>query len=271
MPDQATARARAAVPLLTLITEQSLDADYEVVAARGASQASAGRRRSVIAAIVAMAGILGTIAFVQTSRSAGLQRTDKADLIARVAAAKTALADEGRQLSLLQAAATSATNSYAALDAKLRSALGDLNALGAQAGSAPVSGTGIEVTVTDGGTTGGEVQDSDLRALVNALWISGAKAVSVNGERLTTRSALRNSGSVIRLNGVSLSSPYIVIAVGPSVGTWSATVSGGAFRTGASTYGFTYSEAYPGSVTVPPSSSGMLTLNYAKPSRKDQQ
>ncbi|WP_164512429.1 DUF881 domain-containing protein [Nocardioides baekrokdamisoli] len=256
---------------MTLITEQSLDADYEVVAARGPSQAPPGRRRTVIATVVALAGILGTIAFVQTSRSAALQRTDKDDLIARVTAAKAALNDEGRRLSLLQASTSSATNAYGRVDGQWRAALGDLNNLGAQAGSAPVSGTGIQVTVTDGGSSGGQVQDSDLRALVNALWIAGAKAISINGERLSTRSAMRNSGSVIRLNGVSLSSPYVVTAVGPAVGTWSATVSGGTFRSGASTFGFTYSEAYPGSVTVPAGSSGMLTLSYAKPSGKDQQ
>lgn len=217
-----------------------------------------------------MAGILCTIAFVQTSRSSASSRTDKDDLIARVTAAKAALADAGRQLSILQSSTSSVAAIDDTLDGQLRTVLGDLNDLGARAGSAPVSGTGIDVTVTDGSSPGGEVQDSDLRALVNALWIAGAKAVSVNGERLSTRSSLRNSGTVIRVNGVSLSSPYVVTAVGPSVGTWSATASGGTFRTSASTYGFSYSEAYPGSVTVPSGTSGMLTLNYAKPSGKDK-
>lgn len=271
MPDRATARARAAVPLLTLITEQSLDADYEVVAARGASQSPPRRRRAIIATVVAAAGILCTIAFVQTSRGAASSRTDKDDLIARVTAAKVALADAGRQLSVLQGSTSAAAGVVNTLDSRLRTVLGDLNDLGAQAGSAPVSGTGVEVTVTDGGPSGGEVQDSDLRALVNALWIAGAKAISVNGQRLSTLSSLRNSGTVIRLNNVSLSSPYVVTAVGPSVGTWSATVSGGTFRTSASRYGFSYSEAYPGTVTVPAGPSGMLTLNYAKLSGKDQQ
>lgn len=269
MPDEATARARAAVPLLTLITEQSLDADYRIVAERGPSQASPRRRRTVIATVVAAAGVLCTIAFVQTARTASLQRTDKDDLIARVTAAKTSLAAQGRQLSLLQSQTSSATSAYSGLDEELRRELSALNSLGSQAGSAPVTGTGIIVTVTDGNSTGGEVQDSDLRALVNALWVAGAKAISVNGQRLGNRSSLRNSGSVIRVNGTSLSSPYVVTAVGPTVGTWSATASGGTFRTGASTYGFTYSEAYPGSVTVPAGTSGMLTLTYAKGTGKD--
>lgn len=270
MPDEATARARAAVPLLTLITEQSLDADYEVVAARGPGQPSPTRRRTVIATVVAAAGVLCTIAFVQTARSAGSLQSDKEDLIARVSAAKASLAAQGRELSQLQAATSAASNTAATLDERLRSVLGELNDLGSQAGTAPVTGTGIVVTVTDADSASGEVQDSDLRALVNALWIAGAKAVSVNGQRLSTRSSLRNSGSVIRVNGVSLSSPYVVNAVGPSVGTWSATASGGVFRTSAATYGFTYSEAYPGSVTVPSGASGMLALKYATPAGKDQ-
>ena len=271
MPDRATARARAAVPLLTLITEQSLDADYELVAQRGPSTASPRRRRTVIATVVAMAGILGTIAFVQTADHASLLRTDKDDLIARVSAAKVALANEGKQLSTLQAATSAVTGTNGALSAQLATVLGQLNELGAAAGSAPVSGTGIQVTVTDGGSAGAEVQDSDLRALVNALWVAGARAISVNGQRLSNRSSLRNSGTVIRVNGVSLSSPYVVSAVGPSVGTWSATASGGTFRTSASNFGFSYSEAYPGTVTVPAGGSGMLTLTYAKQAGKDQQ
>lgn len=271
MPDEATARARAAVPLLTLITEQSLDADYEVVAARGPRPDSPRRRRTVIATVVAAAGVLCTIAFVQTARSAGSLQTDKEDLIGRVTAAKAQLATQGRELSQLQASTSSAADTFGTLEDRLRTVLGELNDLGAQAGSAPVTGTGIVVTVTDAVSASGEVQDSDLRALVNALWIAGAKAVSVNGQRLSTRSSLRNSGTVIRVNGVSLSSPYVVSAVGPSVGTWSATVSGGVFRTSASTYGFTYSEAYPGSVTVPSGTSGMLALKYATTTGKDQQ
>lgn len=271
MPDEATARARAAVPLLTLITEQSLDADYEVVAQRGPSQSSPSRRRTVIATIVAVAGLLCTVAFVQTSRTASSARTDKADLIARVSAAKAGVANQGRELTALRGAIAAAAGTYGSMDQVLRGELARLSALGSAVGSAPVIGTGIEVTVTDGGPDGAEVQDSDLRALVNALWIAGASAVSVNGQRLTNLSSLRNSGSVIRVNGVSLSSPYVVSAVGPSVGTWSASASGGVFRTSASRYGFSYSEAYPGSVTVPATGSGMLTLTYAKHVGKDQQ
>lgn len=264
MPDRATARARAAVPLLTLLTEQSLDADYEVVAARGPSPASPRRRRTVIATVVAAAGVLCTIAFVQTARSASVVRTDKADLISRVSAAKATLTQQGRELSTLQSEVSSATAAYGTADDKMKAALGMLTQLGSQAGSTPVTGAGVEVTVTDGDSGGALVQDSDLRALVNGLWSAGAKAVSVNGQRLSNRSSLRNSGTVIRVNGVSLSSPYVVSAVGPALGDWSRTDTGSLFKSNAANFGFSYSEAYLESVTVPAGPSGMLTLTYAK-------
>lgn len=270
MPDRATARARAAAPLLALITEQSLDADYQVVAERGASQASPRRRRTVIAAVVAMAGVLCTIAFVQTSRSASLERSDKDDLISRVTAAKASLTEQDKKLVALQNQVASSTSALGGLNEQVRALLAELTSLGTTVGSAPLTGPGIEVTVTDGPTQDGEVQDSDLRALINALWLSGARGISVNGQRLSNQNALRNSGTVIRVNGVSLSSPYAVVAVGSTVGNWSATASGGVFRTHADNFGFSYAEAYPGSVTVPAGPSGMLTLTYVKATGKEE-
>ncbi|MGH3331031.1 MAG: DUF881 domain-containing protein, partial [Nocardioidaceae bacterium] len=48
----------------------------------------------------------------------------------------------------------------------------------------------------------------------NALWDSGAEAISINGQRLTNLSSIRQAGSAITVNFVSLSRPYVVSAIG---------------------------------------------------------
>ena len=56
---------------------------------------------------------------------------------------------------------------------------------------------------------------SDLRDVINELWLDGAEAIAVNGERITVTSALTDIGSSILLDGAYLQPPYQVVAIGP--------------------------------------------------------
>jgi uncharacterized protein YlxW (UPF0749 family) len=91
----------------------------------------------------------------------------------------------------------------------------------------PVAGPGIVVTLgdeQDRGTAGGGarprrgtsglVTDRDLQGLVNGLWSVGAEAVSVNGLRLTARSAIRFAGQAVLVDFRPISPPYVVQAIG---------------------------------------------------------
>jgi uncharacterized protein YlxW (UPF0749 family) len=92
-----------------------------------------------------------------------------------------------------------------------------LNRLAVQAGSVPVHGPGVQVVVDDAPNATGpqqQVLDRDLQKLVNALWLSGAEAISINGQRLTSLSAIRHAGSAITVNYRSLLRPYVVTAIG---------------------------------------------------------
>ena len=40
----------------------------------------------------------------------------------------------------------------------------------------------------------------DLQIVVNGLWDAGAEAISVNGQRLTSKSAIRFAGQAILVN-----------------------------------------------------------------------
>ena len=93
------------------------------------------------------------------------------------------------------------------------------------AGLVPVTGAGLEVTLDDSkldvAPSGGTVNDlvihsQDVQAVVNALWRSGAEAMSINGQRLVGTSAVLCVGNTLLLNGTVHSPPYVVRAVGAS-------------------------------------------------------
>ncbi len=84
----------------------------------------------------------------------------------------------------------------------------------------PVRGSGLEVALVPGELPGiplaAAVQALDLAGLVNELWASGAEAVAVNGRRVLSRSAYRQSGNRVLVDGVPLGPPFVVQAIGPA-------------------------------------------------------
>ena len=61
-------------------------------------------------------------------------------------------------------------------------------------------------------TSSRPVLDPDLQKLVNGLWQAGAEAISINGQRLTSLSAIRVAGDADHRQLPSLTRPYIVAA-----------------------------------------------------------
>lgn len=84
-----------------------------------------------------------------------------------------------------------------------------------------VTGPGVSVRISDasaaqpGTADTGLVTDSDLRAVVNALWASGGEAIAVNGFRLGPATAIRTAGEAILVDFRPVSSPYVVSVIGP--------------------------------------------------------
>ncbi len=60
------------------------------------------------------------------------------------------------------------------------------------------------------------VHQSDLQAVVNALWAGGAEAMSIAGQRVVATSAVRCVGNTLLLNGEVFSPPFRVEAIGPA-------------------------------------------------------
>jgi uncharacterized protein YlxW (UPF0749 family) len=90
------------------------------------------------------------------------------------------------------------------------------------AGLTPVSGAGVEVTLSDStralapaeNPSEALVQDSDLLLLEMMLWYGGARAVAVNGVRITAETPIISSGPTVVVDGHRMVAPFQVSAVG---------------------------------------------------------
>lgn len=93
-------------------------------------------------------------------------------------------------------------------------------------GLTTLEGKGIELTLQDDPTVTSEtigvfddisshiVHDGDLRRIVNELKNAGAEAISINGQRIVTTTAITCIGNVIKINDEKVSSPFIIKAIG---------------------------------------------------------
>lgn len=110
----------------------------------------------------------------------------------------------------------------AAADAGMRESFtAELESVRAAAGLTLVEGPGVEVTLADSSQAIGTddpndylVHDTDIAAVVNALFVGGAEAVEVNGERVVATTPVRCAGTTILVNSVRLGGPYVVRAIG---------------------------------------------------------
>jgi uncharacterized protein YlxW (UPF0749 family) len=91
------------------------------------------------------------------------------------------------------------------------------------AGMVALRGSGVTVTLDD--STARSIPENedpanyilheyDLRDVLNALWIAGAEAISVNGERIVSNTSLYCVGTTILCNATRLSPPYEIHAIG---------------------------------------------------------
>lgn len=108
--------------------------------------------------------------------------------------------------------------------ALLNSEIEDLKVL---AGISELQGSGIIVTLDDTRAINQiaadagfydpnvyVIHDSDILLVINELRAAGAEAISVNGQRITSLSEIRCVGPVIQINGIRLTAPFKISAIG---------------------------------------------------------
>lgn len=150
-----------------------------------------------------------------------------------------------------------------------------IDAIAPHAGLRAVRGPGLEVTMTDSSlqqSPSGDLNDlviheQDLQAIINGLWAGGAEAMTVNGQRVLSTTAIRCVGNTLLLHGSVYSPPYRIAAVGDAEairGTLERDQAVQRFRRAAEEFelGFTVSDAPE---LVLPAYEGSLGLGVARP------
>jgi uncharacterized protein YlxW (UPF0749 family) len=100
----------------------------------------------------------------------------------------------------------------------------ELDKVNSKIGLTALKGEGIIMTVEDGEIAGSVtatqsiVHDKDLISIVNALWNAGAEAISINGERIISTTAITCVGNVIKINDEKVGTPFEIRAIGPKTG-----------------------------------------------------
>lgn len=119
-------------------------------------------------------------------------------------------------------------------DARVRREERRADRLRGRAGLMAVTGPGVTVVMSDadqdvleaavqGSEDGSDadlnlfpfvVHQQDIQAVVNALWAGGARAVTIQGQRIVTTTGIKCTGSAVQLQGVPYPAPYTIQAVG---------------------------------------------------------
>lgn len=143
------------------------------------------------------------------------------------------------------------------------------------AGLIPLTGSGIvlqledsqEPVPADGSQADYLVGSRDIRTVVEELWLAGAEAIAINGERVTPTTAVIDIGNSLLVNSAYLAPPYQVSALGAAdLYQRLSALPGfiGFVRARAQGFGIRLSFAEPGSVDMP-AFVGTVTLRYSRP------
>ena len=125
------------------------------------------------------------------------------------------LEEANKELELIRAKTTQNDSKSAGVEAELKAA----NQL---LGLTELKGKGIIVTLDDNKTVGLDtvnitnylVHDGDIMQMINELKNAGAEAISINGQRVVSQTAITCDGNVIRINNQKVGAPYVIQAIG---------------------------------------------------------
>ncbi len=141
------------------------------------------------------------------------------------------------------------------------------------AGLIAMQGPGLKITLDDSkqrlppaGATVNDlvVHSQDVQAVVNAVWRSGAEAVSINGQRLVSTSAVLCVGNTLLLNGTVHSPPYVISAIGASRDRVEGDRLVRRLKSDAEVFGLTFSIEREARLELP-GYSGSTKVTYARP------
>ena len=186
------------------------------------------RRFSAWAAMVPVVALAAGLLFATSGRTAqgtDLRSGEVTELSELIRERDAAIARQATQLADLQRQAEALTDQAASHDGAVASAQreGDVGAL--SAALRPLTGPGVVITLDDAparpdgslpvNATADDlvIHQSDVQAVVNAVWAAAADGVAVMDQRLIATSAVRCVGNTLLLQGRTYSPPFVVTAI----------------------------------------------------------
>jgi uncharacterized protein YlxW (UPF0749 family) len=236
------------------------------------------RRWRLLVPVVCLVAGIGFAVSARESGGKDLRTPGNSSLADTVRAAEQRVHAADRQVRALQAQVNKAAKAAGRNDSAVARAQSKVTPQLEPGGLTAVHGPGVEVVLDDapGEPAGGNVDpnqlvvhQSDLQAVVNALWAGGAEAMSIAGQRVIATSAVRCVGNTLLLNGEVYSPPFRVAAIGPSATMLARLVTSPGvklLREAAGYYGLGYTVDLQDRIDLP-AYSGPITLSYAHVSR----
>lgn len=251
--------------LLTAMLERPLDPGYAAAAdrreAEGQPRSTSLRTPRLVVATLAIGLVVGIASSNLTAASEPRSQA-RADLIREIEQRRTEVDRLTTRAAALQAQVTALEAEQLGGDPE---ALATGRDLASVVGSVPLMGPGFVLTMDDAPGAGADEGDSDeasegrvysrdLQFVTNAMWEAGAEAVSINGQRLTSTSAIRFAGSAIIVDYRPLARPYVITAIGDPKAFPARFADGGGgtyLSTLRSTFGVRVDTEVKGELTVP--------------------
>jgi uncharacterized protein YlxW (UPF0749 family) len=241
-------------------------------------------RRSAWAALVPVVALAAGLLFAtsgQTARGTDLRGGEIIELSGLISQRRAAVTAQTAEAEDLQAQVERLTGQAATQNGEVAQAQTAADELTLSAGLVPLTGPGVRITLDDaprrpdGSLPRGArpddlvIHQSDVQAVVNALWAAGADGVSIMDQRLIATSAVRCVGPVLLLEGRTYSPPYQIAAIGDVdefVEQLTASRQVGIFQEAVAAYGLTFSVRGAETVDLP-AHSGTPTMEHATPVR----
>jgi uncharacterized protein YlxW (UPF0749 family) len=263
--------------LINNLMRAPLDPGYSAAAKKRAAEgrpASVGLRSPLLIVTLIVIGLSLAVAAHALRLPQAASEKRRSELIGSINDRQSTIDRDSRtinrtqgQINTLQAKALSRQHDTSLADR--------LKALELTTGTAAAHGPGLVLSLNDAADAGTDAEgnprtdtsdteritSTDLQIIVNGLWAAGAEAISINGQRLTSQTAIRFAGEAILVNFRALQPPYDVSVIGgPAVAAGFKSNSGGAYlRELAGTYGIRETLTRKSSVTVPAAATAALS------------
>jgi uncharacterized protein YlxW (UPF0749 family) len=227
--------------------------------------------------VVALAAGLLFATSGQTAMGSDLRAGDVTELSALIDERTEANARQRAQLEDLQGQAQELTDQAAGRDGPVAAAQAAAEQGMLSAGMVALRGRGVEITLDDaprrpdGSLPPGArpddvvIHQSDVQAVVNAVWAAGADGVAIMDQRLIATSAVRCVGNTLLLHGRAWSPPFVVTAIGDPAAVRAqldASPQVAVFRQAVEDYGLTFAVRDRPELVVP-EYTGQLGMAYA--------